>query len=95
MTTNRVGSIDPAFKSRIHMSLFYPHLGLHATLQLYKILLKRTLAEQQESQKVDFKVKSKEITSFAKSHYKRLAKEGLITWNGRQVSYILIPITAT
>ncbi|KAH6693395.1 P-loop containing nucleoside triphosphate hydrolase protein [Leptodontidium sp. MPI-SDFR-AT-0119] len=85
LTTNRVGSIDPAFKSRIHMSLFYPHLGLDATLQLYKILLDRTLAEQKASKKVDFKVKSKEIMSFAKSHYKRLTKEGLITWNGRQI----------
>jgi hypothetical protein len=65
------------------MSLFYPHLGLDATLQLYQILLDRTLAEQKASKNMDFKVKSKEIKSFAKSHFKRLEKEGLATWNGR------------
>jgi hypothetical protein len=65
------------------MSLFYPHLGLDATLQLYKILLDRTIAEQKASGKVDFRVKPKEILSFAKSHFKRLEKEGLATWNGR------------
>jgi len=67
------------------MSLFYPHLGLNATLQLCQILLDRTLAEQKASKNVDFKVKSKEIKSFAKSHFKRLEKEGLTTWNGRQI----------
>ncbi|CZS94021.1 uncharacterized protein RAG0_04060 [Rhynchosporium agropyri] len=85
LTTNRVGSIDPAFKSRIHMSLYFPHLGLEATLKLYQILLDRTIAEQKISKKVDFKVKSKEIQKFARSHFKRLEKAGLATWNGRQI----------
>lgn len=65
------------------MSLFYPHLGLDATLQLYQILLDRTLAEQKQSKTVDFKVKPKEILRFAKWHYRHLGKEGLATWNGR------------
>jgi hypothetical protein len=83
LTTNRVGSIDPAFKSRIHMSLFFPRLGLDATLQLYDILIKRTLAEQEASQSVDFKAKPKEIMKFASTHFRRLEKDGLATWNGR------------
>lgn len=83
LTTNRVGSIDAAFKSRIHMSLFYPHLGLDATLQLYQILIDRTIAEQKQSKTVDFKVKPKEVLSFAKAHFRRLEKERLATWNGR------------
>jgi hypothetical protein len=65
------------------MSLFYPHLGLDATLQLYQILLDRTLAEQKQSKTVDFKVKPKEILRFAKWHYRHLEKDGLATWNGR------------
>lgn len=65
------------------MSLFYPHLGLDATLQLYQILLDRALAEQKQSKTVDFKVKQKEILRFAKWHYRHREKEGLATWNGR------------
>lgn len=29
LTTNRVGAFDEAFKSRIHISLYYPPLGEH------------------------------------------------------------------
>jgi hypothetical protein len=65
------------------MSLFYPHLGIDATLQLYQILLDRTLAEQKQSKTVDFKVKPKEILRFAKLNFRRLEREGLATWNGR------------
>ena len=65
------------------MSLFYPHLGIDATLQLCQILLDRTLAEQKQSKTVDFKVKPKEILRFAKSHFRGLEKESLATWNGR------------
>lgn len=72
------------------MSLFYPHLGLEATIQLYKILLDRTLAEQKQSKKVDFKVKPNEILRFAKSHFRHLKKEGLATWNGRLVPKSLL-----
>ncbi|KUJ07778.1 uncharacterized protein LY89DRAFT_660043 [Mollisia scopiformis] len=85
LTTNRVGSIDPAFKSRIHMSLFYPHLSLDATAKLYEVFIKRTVDEQKKSQMVEFKIKQKEILRFAKSHFKRLEKSGLSTWNGRQI----------
>jgi len=34
LTTNRVGAIDPAFRSRIQMSLFYHKLSLDVTCQL-------------------------------------------------------------
>jgi hypothetical protein len=78
-----VGSIDPAFKSRIHMSLFYPHLSLDATTKLYEVFIKRTVDEQKNSEMVEFKIKRKEILKFAKSHFKRLEKTGLSTWNGR------------
>jgi hypothetical protein len=78
-----VGSIDPAFKSRIHMSLFYPHLSIDATTKLYEVFIKRTIDEQKNEQIQEFKIKPKEILKFAKSHFKRLEKSGLSTWNGR------------
>lgn len=83
LTTNRVGSIDPAFKSRIHMSLLYSALNRKATLTLYEVFIKRTIAEQNNSTMAEFKLKQKEIMKFAKAHFKRLQEAGLSTWNGR------------
>lgn len=83
LTTNRVGSIDPAFKSRIHMSLFYPKFDLEATLRLYSTYIKRARAEQERSTIATFKIKEKEILKFAKRQFRQAEKEGLGTWNGR------------
>ncbi|KAL1641550.1 hypothetical protein SLS58_006056 [Diplodia intermedia] len=41
MTTNRVGSIDEAFKSRIQMSLYYPPLTSDQTMQIWKIQIRK------------------------------------------------------
>jgi len=89
LTTNRVGGIDPAFKSRIHISLFYPRLDLEPTLKLYELLIDRTLKEQSKSHTTDFKIKSKEIMKFAKSNFKRMTREGLANWNGRYVPMLI------
>ncbi|KAI5458937.1 hypothetical protein BGZ63DRAFT_361223 [Mariannaea sp. PMI_226] len=85
LTTNRVGGIDPAFKSRIHLSVYYPRLDLETTLQLYGTFLRRTREEQRKSGVVVFQIKNKEVLSFAKHHYRELKKEGYNTWNGRQI----------
>ncbi|KAF7549935.1 hypothetical protein G7Z17_g6069 [Cylindrodendrum hubeiense] len=85
LTTNRVGGIDPAFKSRIHLSVYYPRLDLDTTLKLYENLLIKTKEEQKKSGAAHFSIKSKEILGFAKRHYRGLQKEGYNTWNGRQI----------
>lgn len=85
LTTNRVGGIDPAFKSRIHLSVYYPRLDLDTTLKLYENLLLRAKEEQRKCGVVQFQIKNKEILSFAKRHYRGLQKEGFNTWNGRQI----------
>ncbi|KAI3317698.1 hypothetical protein HD806DRAFT_514024 [Xylariaceae sp. AK1471] len=85
LTTNRVGNIDPAFKSRLHMSLFYPKFDLEATTRLYSTYIKRTRTEQERAKRATFKIKEKEILKFAKRHFRRAEKEGLGTWNGRQI----------
>ncbi|OMP81674.1 hypothetical protein BK809_0002667 [Diplodia seriata] len=41
MTTNRVGSIDEAFKSRIQMSLYYPPLTSDQTMRIWKIQIRK------------------------------------------------------
>lgn len=83
LTTNRVGGIDPAFKSRIHMSLFYPRFDIEGTQQLYEVFIKRTREEQDRTNQHLFRIKEKEILKFARRHFKRLTKERLATWNGR------------
>ncbi|KAJ9156114.1 AAA family ATPase [Pleurostoma richardsiae] len=85
LTTNRVGGIDPAFKSRIHLSLHYPRLDLEATLELYRVFIRRTRSEQDRVGLTQFKIKDKEILRFAKQHFRQAKKEGFSTWNGRQI----------
>ncbi|KAK2016118.1 hypothetical protein LZ32DRAFT_578806 [Colletotrichum eremochloae] len=85
LTSNRVGAIDPAFKSRIQMSLSYPKLDLSVTSQLYQKFIDRTRAEQKATNTHHFKIKDKEILAFAKKHFIGLEKENRDTWNGRQI----------
>jgi SpoVK/Ycf46/Vps4 family AAA+-type ATPase len=42
MTTNRVNSIDPAFQSRIHITLAYNPLDVGLQKELWLLFLKRT-----------------------------------------------------
>ncbi|KAI4631995.1 uncharacterized protein J4E87_002703 [Alternaria ethzedia] len=81
LTTNRVGLFDPAFRSRIHISLYYPGLQKDATIRIWKMHLSRT----QEIKGDQFKIRSKEILKFAKEHYMELKKAGSGSWNGRQI----------
>lgn len=83
LTTNRVGGIDPAFKSRIHLSLFYPRLRKDETIKLYKVFIQRAKDEQARLGSNTFKIDKKQIVDFAKKHYREMDREGLGTWNGR------------
>ncbi|KAF5720096.1 AAA family ATPase [Fusarium mundagurra] len=85
LTTNRVGVIDPAFRSRIQMSLFYPQLSLDVTCKLYEKFIRRAKAEQMRQGCYAFKIKEKEILKFGKKHFRTLEKNGYETWNGRQI----------
>ncbi|KAL2012489.1 hypothetical protein VTN00DRAFT_14 [Thermoascus crustaceus] len=82
LTTNRIGAFDDAFRSRIHLSLYYPPLGKKQTMQLWKMNLRRTAAlnekRRQEGQP-EIVVKEKRILEFAKQFHKPLR------WNGRQI----------
>lgn len=96
LTTNRVGGIDPAFKSRIQLSLYYPRIDIDTTEKLYEVFLRRARAEQLRTGVAQFKIKEKEILKFGRRHFRTLEKEGLNTWNGRSVQYpILLWLTST
>lgn len=83
LTTNRVGVIDPAFKSRIQMALLYERLDAEVSCKLYEKFIQRARDEQERTDCHLFKIKEKEILRFARRHYRHLEKRGCETWNGR------------
>lgn len=83
LTTNMVGKIDEAFKSRIHVALQYPRIRLPETMEIWGKLLDR-ISTDNETADVKVKFKRDELMRFAKDHYKKHeATES--TWNGRQI----------
>lgn len=83
LTTNRVGAFDEAFKSRIHLSLYYPPLDAEQTRNIWKVNLERLIKKKQrrhESMLFD----EKEILAYAQNHYTRTIQRGA-SWNGRQI----------
>ena len=80
LTTNKVGLFDEAFKSRIHVSLYYPPLDKKSTTQIWRMNLQRLT-----DNKKDLEVDCDAILDYAKEHYKRLSKAHGSTWNGRQI----------
>lgn len=51
MTTNRAGSLDEAFKSRIHYKIYYPPLTITQTLEIWQINLQRLHKIEEEEQR--------------------------------------------
>ncbi|KAF6834282.1 AAA family ATPase [Colletotrichum musicola] len=92
LTTNRVGAIDEAFQSRIHLSLSYPHLSLQDTVEILKSNLSR-LPRQEHAKDKSFLdgyllVYDDAIINFVTSEYERYSKETgkrRGPWNGRQI----------
>ncbi|RAK98859.1 uncharacterized protein BO80DRAFT_411447 [Aspergillus ibericus CBS 121593] len=91
LTTNRVGALDEAFRSRVHLSLYYPHLNCDDTISI----LSSNLARLPRTDKVPkgttignghIHVMDKEIIEFVKGEYEktyRTHRRG--PWNGRQI----------
>lgn len=93
LTTNRVGTIDEAFKSRIHLSLYYPPLTEKQTLDIFEVNLRRlkeieaakaaVLAES-DPDHLEIVIDDRRIMRFARHHF-RGAKNLSDRWNGRQI----------
>lgn len=83
LTTNRVGAFDQAFRSRIHMSLFYPRIEEEATVKIWEMNIDRAREIWGDQLSIDEQDR-KGILEFASRHYKELA-ESETTWNGRQI----------
>lgn len=85
LTTNRVGTFDEAFTSRIHISLYYPPLSQKSTLRVFRVNLTRIrerFEKKKERGEADLELDEDSITDFVLDYYTQ-HKEA--RWNGRQI----------
>ncbi|KAH8901254.1 P-loop containing nucleoside triphosphate hydrolase protein, partial [Thozetella sp. PMI_491] len=87
LTTNRVGVMDDAITSRVHLNLCYPSLGLSETTALFQINIHRLARIEQEramlTGKPQMGINDVEIISFATEHFGNNSPNN--RWNGRQI----------
>ena len=83
LTTNRPGTIDEAFKSRIHVSLRYPSINLLTTMQMWKNILAR-LETDNASAEIKVVFDADKLLAFAEKHFKSREQTDSM-WNGRQI----------
>ncbi|KAL1855202.1 hypothetical protein Daus18300_011203 [Diaporthe australafricana] len=81
LTTNRVGVIDEAFRSRIHISLYYPPLGYDETRAVFKLNLK-LIRDRFNNDKRHIKIDTDDVVEYALDYYRANEKA---RWNGRQI----------
>ncbi|PQE28829.1 aaa family atpase protein [Rutstroemia sp. NJR-2017a BBW] len=84
LTTNRVGAIDDAFRSRLHLTLYYPKLTKKQTKQIFKQNFQRIgdINIDREKKRLltfDYRDSEPKIMSWAMETWKSLR------WNGRQI----------
>ncbi|KAK3394961.1 hypothetical protein B0H63DRAFT_462453 [Podospora didyma] len=81
LTTNRVGDFDEAFKSRIHISLYYPDLDRTGTLTIWKSNIQRLGSRPPPSHLL---IDESELIHYAEKLFDRQQQDGT-TWNGREI----------
>ncbi|QYT04743.1 AAA domain-containing protein [Trichoderma simmonsii] len=80
LTTNRVGVFDEAFKSRIHISLYYPPLQQDQTLKIWKSHIQKAIQDPR------IKIDSDQLILCANDIFERqLDPQFGPVWNGRQI----------
>ncbi|CAG8981060.1 hypothetical protein HYALB_00008214 [Hymenoscyphus albidus] len=80
LTTNRVGTIDEEFRSRIHMSLLYQILTEDQTIKIWRrnIIRAREVTPR-------LCIDENEVLCYAINLYKKQIMKRGIGWNGRQL----------
>lgn len=82
LTTNRVGAIDDAFRSRLHLTLYYPKLNGKQTRKIWKTNLKSIDANNDQRQKNNqppIHYDSKKLLKWLDQNWEAMQ------WNGRQI----------
>ncbi|KAI1083013.1 hypothetical protein F5B20DRAFT_577402 [Whalleya microplaca] len=85
LTTNRVGAIDDAFRSRLHLTLYYPKLTMKQTQKIFKMNFERIAEINTQREKnglAKFACKDTEKKKIMDWSKKRWTK---LRWNGRQI----------
>jgi hypothetical protein len=87
LTTNRVGSFDDGFRSRIHLTLYYPDLTARQTTKIWKTNIRRIEQlsdERTRTGRPGIGIERKKILKWSKKERKQKGKKGM-RWNGRQI----------
>lgn len=84
LTSNRVGSIDLAFKSRIHMALSYKRIDRAGTCEIWGNILD-SIDKDNDKQRVKIDYDREDLLAWAVDHFEEMEKNQLPTWNGRQI----------
>ncbi|SPO05931.1 uncharacterized protein DNG_08620 [Cephalotrichum gorgonifer] len=82
LTTNRVGAIDDAFRSRLHLTLYYPKLTEDQTTRIWEGHLDRMKSinrEREDRQQPAIKFDRSQILEWVELNAK------VLQWNGRQI----------
>lgn len=79
LTTNRVGSIDEAFQSRIHLLMYFPNLGLEGTEKIWANNIAKIKRERPQ-----VKVDREELLTYARSLFQH-QNQTRRAWNGREI----------
>ncbi|GAB1211158.1 hypothetical protein ATERTT37_000270 [Aspergillus terreus] len=80
LTTNRVGEFDEAFRSRIHVCLYYPKLEERQTKEIWEKNIQRI-----RDSGLNIDLEEKKIRKFADNHWRQNLERPTRRWNGRQI----------
>lgn len=80
LTTNKVGTFDEAFKSRIHLTLYYDKLDADQTRKIWEVNIAR-----QKMLRPHLQIDKNEILRWSEQNYKQAWRDGTQIWNGRQI----------
>jgi ATP-dependent 26S proteasome regulatory subunit len=75
LTTNRVGSFDDAFISRVHLQLYYPDFDDEQRRQVWKTFTDKLAKERGDYMRLTMDAKD----------YIRGAELKALEWNGREI----------
>jgi ATP-dependent Clp protease ATP-binding subunit ClpA len=81
LTFHRIGDLDEAFASRIHMSLHYPPLDKLSTTKVFKLNLD-LIIERYEEKGRRIKIEEDEIIENVGEYFRNNEEA---RWNGRQI----------
>jgi hypothetical protein len=88
LTTNRIGKLDQALSSRIHLILHYRRLDINQLVAIFKVNIQRLQEAEKQQEEVSGEPKlfvvERDILRFATDHCNKHPK-GKGAWNGRQI----------